>query len=68
MSPTLGTRARYAAAVAEMMDLKQDLPFWSRLTRTLCRTIGRTGLFALTCCSVSEKPVKPQTPTTARSA
>src|SRR6267143_1366286 len=33
-------------------DQKQDSPFWTRLPRTLCRTINRTGLFALTSSSV----------------
>src|SRR5712671_428364 len=48
-------------------DQKQDSPFWTRLPRTLCRTINRTGLFALTYCSVLGKSVRRQTPTTERS-
>src|SRR5258706_111184 len=47
--------------------LERGWPFSSRLTATLLRTISRIGPFALTCCSVLGKRVRPQTPTPGRS-
>src|ERR1700676_1461776 len=58
ISPALGTRVGYAAALAEAEGPEAGLAVLDRLPRTLCRTINRIGLFAPTSCKVSVKPMK----------
>ena len=51
ISPTLGTRTGYAAAVAEAKGPEAGLAYWARSISGPSRAISPTGRSALTCCN-----------------
>jgi hypothetical protein len=68
ISPALGTRVGYAAAIAEASGPETGISVLDAIKPEGVSNYRPTGQCALTFCSVSVKPVRLQTFMTARSA